>query len=177
MSCFSLLSLGLWVSVGRPNRLPCSWLGATDPEDVFHAESGVVEPRPDVRELVAERVLGVSAAGVDGDVLMAAGATQRPHQRPRVALIGDDVHVPRSTVAQVLLQLRQRVSLVVRRLRVRGRQLYRPSGRRTETCTGRVGALLIRHNVREKSGRTERRIDTEPLLYDYRCGLSHCNKQ
>ena len=88
----------------------------TDPEDVLHAEARVVDARPGGRERVAERVLGVSAARVDGDVPVMTGAAQRPHQRARVALIDHDVHVPRPTVADVPLELRQRVPLVVRRL-------------------------------------------------------------
>jgi len=75
----------------------------TNPEDVFHAESCVINVRPAGGEGVAERVLDVTTAGVDGDMPVMAGAAQRPDQRPRVALINNDVDVASSTIAHVRL--------------------------------------------------------------------------
>ena len=43
---------------------------ATDPEDVFHAESSMVDSSPGSGKVVGEGVLGVSGASVDGDMLM-----------------------------------------------------------------------------------------------------------
>ena len=88
----------------------------SDLEDVPGAESRVIDASPGSGELVLVRVLGVAAAGVDGDVLKMARPAHGPHQRPRVALVDDDVHVPGTTVAQVRLELSQRVALVFRRL-------------------------------------------------------------
>jgi len=59
----------------------------------------VVDAGPGGGELAPVRVLGVAAARVHGDAAaVMTRPAQRPHQRPRVALVGDHVHVARSTV-------------------------------------------------------------------------------
>jgi len=88
----------------------------TDPEDVLHADSCVINSSPGGGEVVRERVLGVAAAGVDGDMLMMDWATESADKRPGVALIDDDVYMSSTTVAEVRLELSQRVVLVGRRL-------------------------------------------------------------
>jgi len=42
----------------------------TDPEDVSDTDSCVVDLSPGGREVISERVLGITAAGVDGHVLV-----------------------------------------------------------------------------------------------------------
>lgn len=91
----------------------------TDPEDVLDAESRVVDAGPRGCEVIPERVLGVSATGVDGDVLVVTRSPQGPDQRSRIALVDDDVHMSSATLAQVRLQLCYCVSLVPRCLHKR----------------------------------------------------------